>query len=545
MQPPTRHHAAQPRSRSEPRSMAEPQAMAALPPRPARVMDRSRERLFWLLAAIPALPFLLCAMLPPLNHDVAAVLNFSGRWLAGERLYLDLIDVNPPLIFVLNLLPAALGATLAIGVVPAFILCVLALGVGAALLCWRIMPALGLAPLPRAVLLAALPMTMLGAGYDFGQREHLMVMVALPYLLHATLRAEGGTSARHLALAVAVLAAAGFALKPHFLAIPALVELWVFCCLGPRRAWRGLVPWAMAGFWALYLLSLPLAFPAYLTQVVPLVMDNYLALGGLNWWQVLATERMLPALMLLLPLLFWAFSRGPAIARPLALAALGAFIAAWVQHRGWSYHVLPAKLFTGMLAAVLLAHWADRALTPARAERAAAPATLVAALALSFFHLVGNEAPYRQITWSWSRGGMIAEQLRREAFGERLLVLSPDIFPVYPALNYAQAQSTLRTMTLWLLQGVYGQCPANGARYREPWEMSRTEFFVYRTVAEDFARAPPTAILVSERSGIEPCGGREFDVLTYFGRHPLFSEAFSHYRLAMAFEGYKLYRRED
>ncbi len=524
----------------EPGSLALP-----APPRPSLATDRTRERMFWLLAAIPAVPFLLCALLPPLNHDVAAVLNFSGRWLAGERLYSDLIDVNPPLIFVLNLLPAALGEVLPIGAVQAFILCVLALGLGAGMLCWRLLPALALAPLPRAVLLAALPMTMLGAGYDFGQREHLMVLTALPYLLHAALRAEGGSMPARLTLAIALLAAIGFALKPHFLAIPALIELWVFCCLGPRRAFRGLVPWAMAGFWALYLLSLPVLFPAYLTQVVPLVMENYLALGGLNWWQVLATERMLPAFMLLPPLLFWAFRGGPAIARPLALASLGAFIAAWVQHRGWSYHVLPAKLFSGVAMAMLAAHWAGRAMAGPRAERAAAPATLVAALVLSFFHLVGNEAPYRQITWSWSRGGVITEQLRREALGERLLVLSPDIFPVYPALNYGRAQSTLRTMTLWLLQGVYEQCPRNGARYREPWEMSRTEFFVYRTVAEDFARAPPAAILVSDRAGIAACSGREFDLLTYFGRHPLFSEAFSHYRLATEFDGYKLYRRED
>ena len=143
------------------------------------------------------------------------------------------------------------------------------------------------------------------------------------------------------------------------------------------------------------------------------------------------------------------------------------------------------------------------------------------------------------------RGGAIAEQLRLEAYGERLLVLSPEVVEVYPALNYAQAQSTLRTMTLWLLQGVYAQCPRNGARYREPWEMSRTEFFVYRTVAEDFARAPPAAILVSDRAGIAACGGQEFQLLTYFGRHPLFAEAFSHYRVATSFEGYRLYRRED
>ena len=522
---------------------APPPEPAPLPPQPG--LGQARHSLHWLLALLPALPVLISALAPPLNHDVAAVLNFSGRWLAGERLYGDLIDVNPPLIFILNLVPAAMGTWLPISPEIALVVCVLGLCGLSFGLVWRLLPALHLPPIMRVMALATLPITMLGAGYDFGQREHLMVVVALPYLLLATLRAEGGRVAPGLTLGVALLAATGFALKPHFLAVPGLVELWVFCCLGPRRALRDPVPWIIGGFFALYLISLPLLFPLYLSQVVPLVLDNYLSLAGLTWWQLLVTERLMPIAILLPVLGVLAFRGGPPLSRPVLLAALGAFIAAYVQARAWSYHIMPSKLLLGWLAALLVAHWASRLVAPARAERAAAPAAAIAAFAIGLFHLLGSEAPYRQITWSWSRGGLLTEHLRREAYGERLLVLSPDVAPIYPALNYVRAQTTLRTMTLWLLQGVYQQCPTNGARYREPWEMSRTEFFVYRTVAEDFARAPPSAILVSDNAGITWCGNSNFELITYFSRHPLFAEGFSHYRLAAAFEGYRLYRRED
>jgi hypothetical protein len=123
-------------------------------------------------------------------------------------------------------------------------------------------------------------------------------------------------------------------------------------------------------------------------------------------------------------------------------------------------------------------------------------------------------------------------------------VLSPDIFPVYPSLNYARAQSTLRTVNLWLLQGVYRTCPENGARYRETWEMSRAEFFVYRTVAEDFARTPPVAVMVARNPGIPWCGS-EFDLVAYFTRHPLFAETWRRYRSAGEIQGYRLFIRED
>ncbi|MGE0725442.1 MAG: hypothetical protein AB7O45_13780, partial [Alphaproteobacteria bacterium] len=48
--------------------------------------------------------------LAPIDHDSGAILSFAGRWWAGERLYVDLIDVNPPLVFALNLQPVWLSA---------------------------------------------------------------------------------------------------------------------------------------------------------------------------------------------------------------------------------------------------------------------------------------------------------------------------------------------------------------------------------------------------------------------------------------------------
>src|SRR5271163_2273464 len=55
--------------------------------------------------AIPCL-WGLTYLLPPLDGDVAAILDFAVRMVDGERLYVDLVDVNPPLIFWLNLAPA-------------------------------------------------------------------------------------------------------------------------------------------------------------------------------------------------------------------------------------------------------------------------------------------------------------------------------------------------------------------------------------------------------------------------------------------------------
>jgi hypothetical protein len=118
---------------------------------------------------------------------------------------------------------------------------------------------------------------------------------------------------------------------------------------------------------------------------------------------------------------------------------------------------------------------------------------------------------------------------------------------MFPALNYAHAHSTLRVTDMWLLDGAYRTCLPDGRRYRDPWEMGRPEFFIFRTVAEDFARNPPAAVVVDPLSGIpgcpEPAGA--FDLITYFSRHPLFAETWSHYRLVGKAGGFRVYARKD
>ncbi len=538
-------------------------SVAAGPPasatRPAiAALERSAliARLWRAAALLPAGLFLLTVLSPPLNHDVAAVLNFTQRWIAGERLYSELIDVNPPLIFVLNLLPGYLAEFLPLDGVQALLLCLLGLAAGCWWLSARLRQGMAEGPVEKAALAALVPLALVLPGYDFGQREVLMGTVAIPYAVLAARRMLGLPTSRRMTFGVAVLAALGFALKPHFLGVPLLVEAAVLLRRASAGGWGRVgpalkaalsdpVPWTMAGVWVLYLASIPLLFPDFFGHVVPLVWDYYVSLGGLSGLDVLLTENLGEATLLLLIIsILCVVGRFGPLVLALWAAMGGAFLAAWVQHKGWTYHVAPIFMLGALTAGVMAARWLDGALPAVRA-RNAAPALAAVMAGLLFVGMVrGGEAPLREINFERDKGGRLTAWLKEHAWNERLLVLTPDIWPIYPALNYAHSQSTLRFMNLWLLQGVNQVCPDNGERYRQPWEMSRAEFFVYRTVAEDFAAAPPSAVLVTRHVGIPWCG-REFDFIEYFSRHPLFAEAFRNYRQQGEIEGYKLYVRED
>jgi len=169
---------------------------------------------------------------------------------------------------------------------------------------------------------------------------------------------------------------------------------------------------------------------------------------------------------------------------------------------------------------------------------------VVASGAFVLYAAASGEAPWKEIGYARSEAAGLTALLRREAVGERVLVLSPGIYPIYPSMNYAGARPTLRTMSMWLLQGAYAACLPGGRRYHEVWEMARPEFFLYRTVAEDFARTPPAAVVVDKQPGIPWCG-EEFDFIAYFSRHPLFAELWSHYRLAAEWDRYRVFVRRD
>jgi len=484
---------------------------------------------------LPALIFLPMALFPPLNQDVAGVLQFSQRWLAGEHLYVDLIDVNPPLIFVLNLLPAAVAAVTPLDAVVALQVCLLAYGG----LCWwlahRARDRAAEGSVERALLDALPALFLFAAGYDFGQREHLMAMAALPYALVAARRARGEVPRGRLA--VALLAGVAFALKPHFIGVPALVELYV---LTQRRRLDDPVPWLIGGIFAVYLASLPLLFPAYLQTVLPLAWNLYRELGGATAWQVLTTQRMGTATALLLPLLWVTWRRraaAPSAHLPmiLALMAIAALVAAVAQHKGWSYHILPLQMFASALGLALAAQWLDRSAILLNAPRTASALAGLFAL----YALANGEAPWRELAYPHGEVASLETLLQRVS-GQRVLALSPDVYPIYPALNYLDEASTLPAMSTWVLQASYATCLPGGRHYRDVAEMQPAERSLYREVIEDFVQAPPAAVLVDSVTGIPWCNG-PFDFVDYFRRDPRFAQVWSRFHMAGEGGRFRLY----
>jgi hypothetical protein len=302
--------------------------------------------LLWPLAAILLLAIAAQCYLG-VNTDTSWNITLAEKMLAGQRPYVDFIEINPPSSFLL-----CLGPTLAarlIGTTPEFMVDLFSfVGVGLSLWLARSIlaraGAIGEGAGGRLALVATAALLLL-PGRAFAQREHIAVLTALPCLAALAVWAEGGRVAPALSLLAGVGAGLALAIKPHF----ALFFLPAFAYLGRRAGWRALLVrselYVALAVAALCWVAIFLRFPAFFELAAPIARDIYLPVR-----RSLAATLSDPTLAIWLALgvlLVYSARRRlsePLIATP-ALASIGAVAAYLLQGKLWPYQGYPAVAF--------------------------------------------------------------------------------------------------------------------------------------------------------------------------------------------------------
>lgn len=483
---------------------------------------------------------------PPINHDVALILDVSRRWLDGARLYVDVIDVNPPLIFVLSALPEmAARASGLVDAPTAFVGMVLGLIAAALLLARRLLALLGdlFGPITGFTTLPAIAfLLVVYPGDMFGQREHLMLAATMPYLLAAAGRAAGIRLPPRLLALAALLAGFGFALKPHFLLGPILIEAYLLAIRRGNR--RDAAMWALAAGALAHALLILLVTPAYLSDVVPMALRQYAEQGNAMWdvatggvigptilaWFALA------GIAALLPALHWQ--------KVLGLFVLAGITAAVVQGKGWPYQSLPATAGCILLAIGALATFADAWLARSRRPGGFVVLAGLVLLACCYNGAMLDRAFQAQQGFPRSDTKRLLDIVRLYATDRRVLIISPGVQPHFPMANYAGIRLVGRFESMWVLQSVYWDC-GRRALYNAHWRMSADERMIFDGLSSEFARTRPSLVIVDRDAGVPVCGDVAFDYLDYFGRNPDFAATLAGYEELAGFGRYMIFRRND
>ena len=333
-----------------------------------------------LVPLIAALGFVLFTTLSAsLKDDIAWLLYVAQQWLAGRQLYVDLIEVNPPMIVWILAVPAALSAALGVALklvaVPFFAVCML----GSAAWCARLLRGYGpLGGAPLSIFAAVGTVLLVLPGHEFGQREHLLVAAALPYLCIFARGLDGGRSQPVDEVAAGIAAGIGCAIKPQFLLPFALLEI-----VGSMNGLRLLRPMTISAAVTLlvYIAAVLLFFPAYFTRAIPLGLALY-GVSDIGWLQLLGDSRAVLLAEAVAFMLWWIHRdelSDRALPMTLAVFAAGAIVVWLLEEKSWFYHRLPAVILTTLA----LVYWISAIPRPAMRPRTAVFVAMLVTAGLS------------------------------------------------------------------------------------------------------------------------------------------------------------------
>ena len=490
-------------------------------------------RLVALLAGLAAAGLVQLAWLPA-NGDATWYVYVAGRMLDGDRPYVDLVDSNPPMILALSMVPAAVARLTGLSVLALAKGAVVGL-IGASLaLCWRLGRGM-----PAAVRQASIAgwayLLMVGIGQMFGQREHLMLILVLPYAGAAAIAARGERVPRRLAVVVGLMAGAGFAIKPFFVPAAALVELLLAARLG-LGAWRRPEALAIGGVFLAYAAAVPIGTPEYFDvarRFAPLYYHHQ-PFGPILWrssWR--------------LPLVLggagvsWALMRRrlPGRSEALGLLAVGLSASVYLNGKGWLYHWYPATA----TATGLVVEATGLAMLGLPAPRRRAWATFAATVMVPIL-TASTLAHWINLDWRDEPADRIVRALAGRR-GEAVVVLSPWLSDAFPMVVETGATWGLRYPMLWQTGAFYAGEPwrPGGEHPRDAMGPAERRFLA--ELAADVDRSRPAVLIVSDA----PPGPRfdGFDHLAYVSADPDFARLMAGYVEVLQTDRGRVFCRRD
>lgn len=474
-----------------------------------------------------------------LNHDVSYFVHFS-RWLLQGRPLSDLLDGNLPMAWLLFMPSAALvqfglldepSAVRAVFWLYFLVSTALTIGVLSRLESRERAVAVGW--IAAFVLVATV-----APGFSFGQREHACVLFGMPYLATAVLRLQGGSGPRNsIAVSIGLIAGIGFALKPYFLAVPALVELLLLARLG----WRSLLVRSESLVLALtvlaYVVMAALLIPDYLKFTIELTRSTYWAYDTVNLPVLI--ERYFnvaqPAMYgAVIALLTRTWSKQHTV---MLLAGVGYSVSYFVQSKGFVYHAYPVLVCSTAFLGISLGRGVTGVGTGWRTSGLLRHAltALVVLLALPPTKRIHDDVVRWYITHNvaWGSTGQfrqaVIDTVNRVAPSPQayFFAFTTHPFPGFPTVSYTNAEWSGRSIVQAIIPAYARLDEVVDPVLRE--RVVRAAEYQRRMVIEDFERRPPSIVFAERTVSRLGMSGRQFDDISFYRTDPRFRRIWDKY----------------
>lgn len=453
------------------------------------------------------------------NPDSAWYLVATDKFVRGAVLYRDIIEVNPPLAFYLHVPPVVMAQFTGWSAESCFFVYLLILIAASLCLQWHLLRrTLGISRFTcDGMLLASFVALVFLPVHVFGEREHLFVILSVPYLFLAAARIKNLHCHPILAGAIGVLAAVGFGIKPHFLIAMVFVELFIATS---RRSWRSMFryeTWTCGILLVGYLLVTALLHPEYLEFIVPMAMEVYNAYGRPPLRIFIDPTNYLLGVVPLLAVYIGSRTKlADSLAQILGIAAAGSLISFLIQAKGWQYHLLPAATMGMLAVSSMILTFVE---TPAHIHtRPKVPFALsIAALTM----LLANPLSYHIHARMYSN---LLLPVVRSLGAESMMAFTVDLAVGFPLANATDIKWQSRFPCLWPLFGALRFLTAETPPTQERVKVLRDILdYTVNAVIEDLERFPPDLIIVDRaRPYLPRFGIRDVDYIKIFSRDARF-----------------------
>jgi hypothetical protein len=294
--------------------------------------------------------------------DVAWFIYVADQLLHGKTLYVDIMEVNPPLGIWLVVPGVWIAEKLNIDGATAVYATMIAMSAVTIWLCDRSLQFYEVISKQtrRLILLIVAVAILFLPGAFFGEREHFMPLLFLPWLfLRIVPNAATGRTSAEL-LFIGFLAGAAICIKPHSIFAPLLVEFMLFLRCRNIRSFVAVENFGATLFVIFYGLLIWFFAPKFLSEMIELGSKAYVPFYGNGF-----VETLVGTILTIPPFLMAIFIRyrltllkaDTQFLDGLLMAVLGFIVSYFVQMKGFGYQILPADILasiTSVSGAVIL-----------------------------------------------------------------------------------------------------------------------------------------------------------------------------------------------
>ncbi len=478
--------------------------------------SRKRSNLPWLICSLLLLTLLLVrasfSLSWPINHDCAMYVAAGKLLLAGKIPYIDFVDLNPPLVFYVNTMPAWLSQVSGLDAGMSFAIFVWLL----CFLAW-LLSALLLLPgqnedsdsrFAGPILFGFAAFNFLiGEWGEFGQRQHLASVAMMPFFLCRWLRSKGRQVQPAIAIGSGLLFGVMLLLVPQYLLVPAAIEIEF------QRRRRDLstlfAPEVLGAVicgiaYATLFLTLPSpAKEAFFHRWMPLTVQGYAAYNG-DWQSFITFPTIIGCFPLFFIGVYLAGKHRCSLTVPLILWCAAAYAAMLMQLKGWYNHYIPFFAGGCLLVPIQIEAWARD--TKKRVG-------LISQILITTAAMAACAMPAVLLRESWHYPQAELKTIVSEtAPGDKVTILSTGVPDIYPVLLEANRENGSRYLFLFPIEMLrYQKKAAHTERQRQ--RAAQEETRVLGEIEEDIRQSHPKLILI-------PCGDKPADrpssMLSYF-----------------------------